>query len=284
MPDAHRMTESSSPWRLILDPPRDGFRNMALDEALLENCREGNLPPGAFPVLRVYTWDVPTLSLGRFQDAVRAVDQGFCREHGIPVVRRPTGGAAVLHDREVTYCLVGPTREPPFTGSLLESYRRIASGIAAGLSLLGAEPDAGAIAQGLPRRLHPEQCFARASSYEITFEGRKVVGSAQVRRRGASLQHGSILLDANPELFDKATGGREGERRGWTTLRLLLGRKPAFEEVALALARGLGEVFQARWVVGETTPLEERLAEGLRARKYLSSHWTARGISTLSRT
>ena len=278
------MTGSPPSWRLILDPPQDGFRNMALDEALLENCRQGNLAPGTFPVLRIYAWDVPTLSLGRFQDTLRAVDQGFCREHGIQVVRRPTGGAAVLHDREVTYCLVGPTREPPFAGSLLESYRRIATGRAAGLSLLGLEPDSGVAAPRLPRAFHPEQCFARASSYEITFEGRKVVGSAQVRRRGASLQHGSILLDANPELFDEATGGRRGDGRGWTTLRLLLGRKPSFEEVALALARGLGEVFQVQWTVGETSPLEESLAEGLRARKYLNVHWTARGISTLSRT
>ena len=277
------MTGDPPAWRLILDPPRDGFRNMALDEALLENCRQGGPAGGSFPVLRVYGWNVPTLSLGRFQDALRAVDEEFCRERGIPVVRRPTGGAAVLHDREVTYCLVGPTREPPFAGSLLESYRRIASGIAAGLRLLGVEPDSGIAAPRLPRASLPEQCFARASSYEITFGGRKVVGSAQVRRRGASLQHGSILLDANPEIFDEATGGRRGERQGWTTLRLLMGRKPAFEEVALALARGLGETFQARWAVAEMTPAEERLADQLRARKYLNSHWTARGASSLSR-
>jgi len=278
------MTGPFPVWRLILDPPQDGFRNMALDEALLENCRQGGFAEGTFPVLRIYGWSVPTLSLGRFQDALTAVDQDFCRERGIPVVRRPTGGAAVLHDREVTYCLVGPTPEPPFAGSLLESYRRIASGIAAGLSLLGVEPDSRSVAPQLPRASRPEQCFARASSYEITFEGRKVVGSAQVRRRGASLQHGSILLDADPELFDEATGGRRGERRGWTTLRLLMGRKPAFEEVALALARGLGEVFQARWAVAETTPPEERFAGQLRASKYLNAHWTARGVSTLSRT
>ena len=278
------MTGASPLWRLILDPPRDGFRNMALDEALLESCRQGDFPGGAFPVLRVYGWNVPTLSLGRFQDALRAVDEDFCRDRGIPVVRRPTGGAAVLHDREVTYCLVRPTREPPFGSSLLDSYRRIASGIAAGLGLLGVVPDSGIVAPRMPRASRPEQCFARASSYEITFEGRKVVGSAQVRRRGASLQHGSILLDANPELFDEATGGERGERRGWTTLRQLMGRKPSFEEVALALARGLGETFQAGWAVSEVTPQEEQIAGQLRARKYLNSHWTARGVSTLSRT
>ena len=277
------MTDTSPSWRLILDPPQDGFRNMALDEALLENCRQGGFAEGTFPVLRIYGWSVPTLSLGRFQDALRAVDQGFCRERGIPMVRRPTGGAAVLHDREVTYCLVGPTGEPPFDGSLLHSYRRIAVGIAAGLSLLGLEPDPRVSAPPLPRRMHPEQCFARASSYEITFGGNKVVGSAQVRRKGASLQHGSILLDANPALFDEATGGQRGERRGWTTLRMLLGRKPDFEEVALALARGLGQAFEVRWDLGEVTAGEERLAERLRARKYLNAHWTARGSSTLSR-
>ncbi len=278
------MTGPSPLWRLILDPPRDGFHNMALDEALLEDCIERGFGAGAFPVLRVYGWTIPTLSLGRFQDALRAVDQDFCRERGIPVVRRPTGGAAVLHDREVTYCLVGPARVPPFAGSILESYRRIASGISAGLSLLGVEPDSAALAPRQPRAARPEQCFARASSYEITFGGRKVVGSAQVRRRGAALQHGSILLDASPDLFDEATGGLRGERRGWTTLRQLLGRKPAFEEVALALARGVGEVFSVKWDVADVTSREERLAAQLRSRKYLNVHWTARGVSALSRT
>ena len=278
------MPDDTAPWRLILDPPRDGFLNMALDEAMLESCRQGGPAPGAFPALRIYGWARPTLSLGRFQDALRSVDQGFCRDHGIQVVRRPTGGAAVLHDREVTYCLVGPGREPPFTGSLLESYRRIASGIAAGLSLLGLEPDSRVAAPRLPRAFHPAQCFARASSYEITFGGRKVVGSAQVRRRGASMQHGSILLDADPEIFDRATGGTEGEGRGWTTLEQLMGRKPSFEEVALALARGLGEAFGAQWKVGGSSPLETTLADRLRSGKYLDAHWTARGASTLSRT
>jgi lipoate-protein ligase A len=277
------MTERLPVWRLILDPPQDGFRNMALDEALLEHCRGGGGSPGDFPVLRIYGWSVPTLSLGRFQDAPRALDEGCFRDRGIPVVRRPTGGAAVLHDREVTYCLVGPTQESPFSGSLLESYRRIASGIAAGLSLLGVQPDPGAPRPSVRRRLHPGQCFARASSYEITFEGHKVVGSAQVRRKGASLQHGSILLDANPDLFDPAGSDQRGESRGWTTLRMLLGWKPLHEEVALALARGLGQTFGVRWHLSGTAAAEEELAEKLRARKYLDAHWTARGSSTLSR-
>ncbi len=278
------MAGDSPVWRLVLDPPRDGFRNMALDEAMLEACREGEFPPGTFPALRIYGWSHPTLSLGRFQDPLRAVDQRFCRERRIPVVRRPTGGAAVLHDREVTYCLVGPSHLPPFAGSLLHSYRRLATGIAAGLSLLGAEPDPSVRAPSLPRRLHPEQCFARASSYEITFGGLKVVGSAQVRRRGAALQHGSILLDADPELFDGAAVGERGAGRGWTTLALLLGRVPAFEEVAVALARGIGGSFGVEWRMGEATPHEESMADRLRARKYLDSRWTGRGSSAFSRT
>ena len=278
------MSSAHDSWRLILDPPQDGFQNMARDEALLEMCRHGGNEPSSFPVLRIYAWNVPTLSLGRFQDALRAVDQGFCRDHGIPVVRRPTGGGAVLHDHEVTYCLVGPTGVVPFRGSILESYRLIAGGIAEGLSLLGLRPDAGArVPEGTEPFPPPHQCFSRAGNYETTFEGRKVVGSAQVRRKGASLQHGSILLDANPRLFDEATGGQREERRGWTTLRELLGRRPDFDEVALALARGLGRVFPLRWEIGGIAGGEERLAQRLRARKYLNAHWTARGSSTLSR-
>ena len=277
------MSESPTSWRLILDPPQDGFYNMARDEALLECCRRGGACPGTFPVLRIYGWTVPTLSLGRFQDALQAADQGFCRDRGIPIVRRPTGGAAVLHDREVTYSLVGPTGAPPFGGAILESYRRIATGIAAGFVMLGLAPDAGSQARSGGPVASPAQCFARVSSFEITFAGRKVVGSAQVRRKGAALQHGSILLDANARLFDEATGGQRQERRGWTTLKELLGRRPDFEEVALALARGLGEAFAVRWELAEFGGLEDRLAQRLRSRKYLNAHWTARGSTALSR-
>lgn len=278
------MNLPSAVWRLVIDPPQDGFRNMAMDEALLEVCRRDAVASGALPVLRLYGWSVPTLSLGRFQDALQAVDQGFCRERGIPVVRRPTGGAAVLHDREVTYSLVGPTGTTPFDGPILETYRRIAEGIARGLSLLGVEPDPRVAGDPAPARGRPAHCFSRASSYEITFGGRKLVGSAQVRRRGASLQHGSILIDANAGLFEEATGGQTGERGGWTTLRELLCRRPGFEEVAVAVARGLGETFGIRWWQAGTTAVEDRLAESLRARKYLNAHWTARGITALSRT
>jgi lipoate-protein ligase A len=277
------MSASTRTWRWILDPPQDGFENMARDEALLEACRRDGEDSPRYPVLRIYGWNVPTLSLGRFQDALRSVDQGFCREHGIPVVRRPTGGAAVLHDREVTYCLVGPTGKAPFCGSILDSYKEIAAGIAEGLSLLGLSADPGCRTRATAALATPPQCFARVGSYEITFAGKKVVGSAQVRRKGAALQHGSILLDANGRLFDEATGGQREDRRGWTTLRELLGRRPDFEEVALALARGLGSVFSVDWEMGEIAPAEDRLSQRLRARKYLNAHWTARGSSTLSR-
>jgi len=277
------MTGAGLTWRLILDHPQDGFRNMAVDEALLENCRQGAAPPGSYPVLRLYGWSVPTLSLGRFQDALRAVDHGFCRERGIPVVRRPTGGAAVLHDLEVTYSLVGPTGQAPFGGSVLDSYREIAAGVARGLSLLGLNPDPSSPVSTSLRRGRPAQCFASAANYEVTFGGQKLVGSAQVRRRGAALQHGSILLDANARLFDEVTGGQRGRQRGWTTLRDLLGRRPGFEEVAVAMARGVGEVFGIRWFQGDATVGEDRLATHLRAQKYLNTHWTSHGSSALSR-
>ncbi len=278
------MSDSGAAWRLIIDPAQDGFRNMAVDEALLESCRRNSELGCLFPVLRLYGWSTPTLSLGRFQDALRAVDQGYCRENGVPIVRRPTGGAAVLHDREVTYSLVGATSRHPFAGSILESYRRIGEGIARGLTTLDLHPDPPVHCASTDRSGSPDHCFARAANYEITFAGRKVVGSAQVRRKGASLQHGSLLLDADAGLFEEATGGQRGERRTWTTLSELMGRRPDFEEVAIAVARGIGEAFGVRWAPGETSEGEERLAEGLRARKYLNAHWTARGRSALSRT
>lgn len=183
---------------------------MATDEALLDEvARDG----GAF--LRLYRWDPPTLSLGRNQP------NAF---HGLPTVRRPTGGQAVWHDDEVTYAVVAPIA---VFGSLRKAYCAIHTRLAAALRTLGVEAILAPVPPHRPIRpsAHPGSCFATPMGGEILVNGKKLVGSAQVRRGDAFLQHGSILLDGAQPL---SSGGE-------TTLAAVLGRSVSFQEVADAI-------------------------------------------------
>jgi len=169
---------------------------MALDEALMDYARD----TGAW-VLRVYSWSAPTLSLGRNQRALGGYNLARLGELAIDVVRRPTGGRAILHDREITYAVAAPLAN---AGDLRESYARINRLLVAGLRALGvgAVEVAGDFARisGADRFAEREQpgllpCFHHPSIGEIIIDGRKLVGSAQWRGDGALLQHGSILVD-----------------------------------------------------------------------------------------
>ncbi len=174
-------------WRLIYDLPTPGVRNMAVDEAILAAVSAGKMPP----TLRLYRWSPVCLSLG-YGQRVADVDFERLAALGWEVVRRPTGGRAILHADELTYSVALPADHPLAAGSVVESYRRISAALMAALSSLGA-------AVAAERREQPAGavgpvCFETPSHYEITVEGRKLVGSAQVRRRGGILQHGSLPL------------------------------------------------------------------------------------------
>jgi lipoate-protein ligase A len=180
---------------------------MAADEALLDRVvRFG----GA--VLRLYRWDPPTLSIGRNQAWVDSAD---------PVVRRPTGGKAVWHEHEVTYAVAAPIR---VFGSLRNAYCAIHERLAAALRSMGIEASLAPHRPAPSLRGGPTSCFAAPVGGEILVNGRKLVGSAQVRRGHAFLQHGSILLD----------GTQPGDGLE-TTLAEALGRPVSFDEVAAAI-------------------------------------------------
>lgn len=162
---------------------------MPADLALLHD-----VVAGARPALRLYRWDPPALSLGRFQPD-DDVDRGACRRLGVEVVRRPTGGRALLHGGDLTYAVAMP-RPPGAAGSVDAVYRLLASGLIAGLAGLGVEAavarhdgPAGAV------------CFASQQGADLRVGERKLCGSAQLHRDGAVLQHGSILLTRLP--FDE---------------------------------------------------------------------------------
>jgi lipoate-protein ligase A len=255
-----------APWRLLDTPPAPGAWNMAVDEALAESVRAGGPP-----VLRVYRWSPPCLSLGRNQPSA-GYDRDEIRRRGLDVVRRPTGGRAVLHHRELTYSVAA--REGVLGGPR-QSYAAINRALVAGLTRLGVPAHlqpAGTERAPLPS-LAP--CFEQPVEGEVTAAGRKLVGSAQRTEGGVMLQHGSLpiqddqsgvarLLRADVEVADAAPPA---------TLAGLLGTAPAWETLVDALAAGWQEVLCARLERGALTGEEARRAEGFRVR-YEDPAWT----------
>lgn len=191
---------------------------MRIDAALLDHVVECG---GAF--LRLYRWDPPTLSIGRNQSP-----DGVVRDD-IPWVRRPTGGQAVWHEHEVTYAVAAPIA---MFGSLRGAYGAIHARLAIALRSLGIDATL-ALAPAVRPSGRPAACFAAPAGGEILVKGRKLVGSAQVRKRTAFLQHGSILLDGSQKTIGNGTTD--------TTLAAVLGRPIAFEEVAAAIVASWGE-------------------------------------------
>jgi len=198
---------------LIVEPVgRSGAVNMAADEALLDRVGRSG---GAF--LRLYRWDPPTLSIGRNQPSAGA---------GVPTVRRPTGGKAIWHEYEVTYAVAAPIG---LFGSLRNAYCEIHTRIATALRSLGVDASLAPNRPTVRPSDGPTSCFAMPVGGEIVVQGRKLVGSAQVRRADAFLQHGSILLDGT-----QPGGGAE------MTLARALGRSVFFDEVAAAIIAAWG--------------------------------------------
>ena len=178
--------------RVIFSPPAEARWNMALDEALFEGVIGG----GTAPTLRLYSWRPPGISLGYFQPAGMA-DPAACARRGVEVVRRATGGGAVLHYGDLTACLVCSKRMLP--GNVRESYRRLSAAHAEALRSLGLAAEAGDAAPPLPHRLRPGyDCFARLTECDVAVGGAKVAGSAQRRKRGALLHHTSIVWEPPP--------------------------------------------------------------------------------------
>ena len=223
-------------WQLLLEPRgRSGPENMAVDVALLERAdRMGE----AF--LRLYRFDPACLSLGR-NEAAGGYDRAAIARRGVDVVRRPTGGAAVWHEHELTYAVAAPIAT---FGSLRRAYHAIHARLATGLGALGVSPTL-AVNRPLPPSTalsRPAGCFAFSVGGEILVRARKLVGSAQVRRGGAFLQHGSILLDGSQEII-AAVSREPHAASAATTLSAELGRHVTWREVAEAVVSAWGDDF-----------------------------------------
>jgi len=264
---------SDPSWRLLVDPPATGAWNMAVDEVLLDGVAAGSAPP----TLRFYEWAPPCLSLGYFQP-FEVVDVAGCRRFGVDVVRRPTGGRAILHDRELTYSVALPLRLLGDDVGVLPSYHRISLALAGGLHRLGVPvvlaPEAAA--QSGPD--HGPVCFDRPSAHEILLGGRKLVGSAQVRRATAILQHGSILIEPRIDRLLECLGLPEGLAEGIDGGVAGLAEVGNFEPstIASALADAFAKEFGMDLVLGRLRPDERLAVEALAASKYQAGAWTER--------
>jgi lipoate-protein ligase A len=260
-------------WRLLLSAPADGATNMAIDEAILHTVAAGNIPP----TLRFYAWEPPCLSLGRAQKA-SDVDLNALRAAGFGLVRRPTGGKAILHINELTYSVVAPETELRVEGGVVESYRRLSAGLTRGLEKLGGT---GIVADQLAenRRLEGPVCFEIPSDYEITVGGKKLVGSAQMRTQGAVLQHGALPLHGDiaricPLLAAHPDPARVRARA--TTVEAAFGKQISWDEAADALAAGFAEALNLRLGLEELTEEERTQTKLLRDEKYGTQTWTQR--------
>jgi len=261
-------------WRLIDSGPGPGPWNLALDEAIFQSVRTGASPP----TLRLYRWSAPALSIGYSQDRDRDVDVDACRARGIEVIRRITGGRAVLHDAEVTYSVAVPAGLPGFGTGLDEAYRMVAAGLIAGLRLLGLRAAAPSSRPRDPSRPHRHAaCFAATARHEIAVEGRKLIGSAQRREGGAFLQHGSILLESHEELLGQVLRGHPATKRVARMIGLadILPLCPAPETVVAAIVGGCAVAWDACFLPGEIGPAEEQAARALQASRYRSEDWNA---------
>ena len=262
-------------FRLLVTEPLDGAWNMALDEALLLSRLDGAGPP----TLRFFGWSPPTVSLGYGQRLEGGIDHDAIRRLGLGLVRRPTGGSAILHEGpelELTYSVVAGAADFPGADDLLGTYRWIGDGLRAGLAALGAPVEMVSVQPSDPATM-PAFCFARTGSYELEVGGRKLVGSAQRRQGRAFLQHGAIMLGADPGRLRQVFTGAADPLGGMTTLEAVLGRRPTFAEVTEKLAEGMASAHGIEIAPGGLSEREMALAAGLADDKYGAAEWTRAG-------
>lgn len=266
------MTEK---WRLIDTGSCDAAYNMALDEAVAFHVRKESSPP----TLRLYGWNVPSVSIGCFQK-ISALDTGYCTENTIPIVRRPTGGHAVLHDCEITYSFSVKTASGPFSRGLFDSYKKICSALGLALSKLGFSPELKLVrekqkslfAENSPRN---PLCFRSLSYGEISVDNTKVIGSAQKRWPDGLLQQGSIPLsldrDAVTRIF-RLPVQEASTSAGLYSMSHELTMDLVKENIRIAFE----EIFAIDFVFASPAEEEARLACTLEAEKYLSPEWNFR--------
>lgn len=270
-------------WRLLITPPARGAWNMALDEAILEHAQAGR--GASLPTLRLYAWTPACLSLGHAQPFAD-VDTLRLKERGWEVVRRATGGRAILHTDELTYSVIAPNNEPRVEGSVLESYNRLAQALLLAVQSLEIPVEmkehVGQV--GNFPNSNPV-CFEVPSTYEITVDGKKLIGSAQARKKEGVLQHGSLPLTGDLTRIcqalvfeNEAARDRAAQRllERATTVESALGRAVSWEDAAQAFIRAFEAQLGISLQRGELSESESQRTDELVREKYDHPSWTER--------
>ncbi|MBC8330993.1 MAG: lipoate--protein ligase family protein [Anaerolineae bacterium] len=273
------MTIHPTTWRLIKTAPAFGAWNMAVDEALLESIGHGD----TLPTLRLYAWDPPCLSIG-YAQSTKDADLKAIRSRGWHLVRRLTGGRAILHTDELTYSVTGPASEPRLAGSVIESYQRISQALLRALHFLALPAQALPKENDQPKSVEPI-CFEAPSHYEITVAGKKLIGSAQARKKKSVLQHGTLPLYGDltrithtlnfPSEVEREQAAQRLLARA-TTVEAILQRTIPWEEAAAAFEQAFAQTFAIQLELGELTPAELGRAEELVNKKYAHPDWNER--------
>ena len=267
--------------RCILESDfRGGAWNMAVDCAIADAVAGGEQPP----TLRLYGWNPFCLSLGYGQRA-REANRPALKARGWDLLRRPTGGKAILHGDELTYSLCLPLDHPLACGDLVESYRRISIGLLRALECLGLSASAGPRQDNASARSRAAGpvCFELPSHYEVMAAGRKLIGSAQMRRRSLMLQHGTLPLSGDVaricDVLEFATDAEREARKlrlreRAITLAQALGWAPTWTEAAEAVEQGFSEAFDITFVRGRLSDCEAANATAYQADRFGNPQWT----------
>lgn len=273
------MTQCNPPtWRFLNTQHGNAFFNMAVDEALVRSI-------GAQPAFRVYGWQPPAVSFGYAQRISREVDAQKVRERGIDIVRRPTGGRAILHWNELTYSVICPADNPVMGGNINEAYRRISEGLLAGIRALGVNATFEFRRQTQPSPRGKEltaPCFTSTAQYEVKFKGRKLIGSAQQRIGTMLLQHGSLLLGPeHKQIVDLLPGDKPGLKKRFAreldrhtiSLSEALASPIDFDTAATAIRQGIQKTFNIQLIEAALGKTEIAETQRLIAEKYATHEW-----------
>jgi lipoate-protein ligase A len=266
----------SAEWRIILSDAMPGALNMAVDAAILSAVGRNEVPP----TLRLYRWDPPCISLG-YSQPYADLDQGLLQTREWDVVRRPTGGRAILHTDELTYAVIGPKTDPRLEGGLLQSYRRLSSALSSSLKILGLPVE---IHSGkIPNANSQPVCFENPSDFEITVEGKKIIGSAQARKKGGILQHGTLPLVGDLSRITQVLHYSTPDQRELaaaqllqkaTTVESVLRRDVSWEESAQAFKIGFQNALNVILTESNLLPSEIETAQQLEQTQFGNPEWT----------
>ena len=272
------MKKENIHWRLLINSPHDGIWNMALDESILETVARKEV----IPTLRLYAWNPYCLSLGQAQ-SILDVDQQRLNNNNWGIVRRPTGGKAILHADELTYSICLPQSDPLVRGTVVESYRRLSTALLLALQNMGIKADSKPKSDEDRKKIPNPVCFEVPSDYEITYHEKKLIGSAQARRAKGVLQHGAIPLFGNiTRITDVLKFQDETQRQETasklfkraTTIQTILNRTISWQEIADAVIEGFEKTLNIYFSDSKLSVVELKRAKDLVRNKYGNKEWT----------